>query len=96
MFGKYRGLATTPTSGTDGIFIMTIDSATGTIEYPINDTSCEATKSITLNGQPCRLGDLQAGDAVELSGKPATSVKVTRPKPPKVKEPVKAKPHDKK
>jgi len=35
--------------------------------------------SITLNGKPSKLADLKAGDGVELTGYPATTVVCQRP-----------------
>lgn len=31
-----------------------------------------------LNGQRCKIGDLKAGDKIEISGKPASEVRATR------------------
>lgn len=36
---------------------------------------------VTLDGQCCCLTDLQAGDKVEVDGRPAVAVKAKRPKP---------------
>lgn len=44
------------------------------------DTKHKIDKSatVTLNGKPAKLGDLQAGDTVVVSGSPATSVAAKR------------------
>lgn len=34
--------------------------------------------SVTLNGKSSKLADLKAGDAIQVSGDPATSVSATR------------------
>lgn len=41
-----------------------------------------ATATVTLNGKAAKMADLQAGDHVELSGKPASSVTATRDSAP--------------
>lgn len=42
------------------------------------DHAVEPMATVTLNGDPSALTDLQAGDKVNLSGDPATSVSATR------------------
>jgi hypothetical protein len=50
-------------------------SIAGTIQdFQVDPNNCK----VTINGKPAKYGDLRAGDLVEISGRPATSIAATR------------------
>lgn len=49
-------------------------SGRGTTKYEVSE-KCK----VTIDGNDAKLENLQAGDQLELSGQPATSIKATRP-----------------
>lgn len=59
--------------------VQITDNSGITKSYPVDHEHCD----VQLNGEQSSLQDIRPGDTVELSGQPATGIRVTRTNMPK-------------